>query len=166
MLHRPWYIHGRSSACVVVNVRGADVEDDPDVPFSIRLRYKLGTSILGTLIDVLDVVVAIMYAIEFVTEHYGDDLSRTQYAVKAVCGVVMCAHFLLSLYIAPKRIAFLTSTDTALDLISMAPLALLLLSPPYSFWMKLFRVGTCARLSHLDVLSRFIVSNMKLQFLK
>ena len=141
-------------------------EEHSQTTLAYRLKWFLGTSRLGVIIEGSDIFFSLVYCLNYVLQTYSETTSPLQAWITVVCVVIFALHFLLELTVSTERLHFLTSPSCFLNLLSMVPVFLLLYHGSMTTWPKLLRLCEVLRVFHMGVIAKFMKTEINQQLFR
>ncbi len=141
-------------------------QEQSQTTLAYRLKWFLGTTRLGFIIEVSDIFFSLVYCINYVLQTYHDSRNPAQDIVTAVCLCTFSLHFMLELLVSTERVHYLRSPACLLNLLSMAPAALLFMDGGLNIWKRLLRLCEVLRIFHLGVIAKFMKTEINQQLFR
>jgi hypothetical protein len=142
------------------------VGDHNQTSLAYRLKWFLGTSRLGFIVEVSDVFFSAVYCLNYIMQTYTSSITGLQAWLWAICAVVFSLHFILDLLVSNERLRFLASLHCLLDLGSIAPVVLLFLHLPWNLWTRLLRLLQVLRIFRLGRVAKFMKTEINQQLFR
>jgi hypothetical protein len=134
---------------------------------SLRLRWFLGTSLIGLAVDIADIFISAVYCVTYISETYSSEVTPKQHIVATACIGFFGLLFALHLFVATKRMHFIMDWQTALDVLSGLPvLAWAFPGVSDTLGTRLLKLCAVTRASHLHKLSRFVTTDINRQLFR